>query len=173
VKVGGRRAYQLSREGRTVELAARTVRIERFEVVAVRRQHGVVDVDIEVDCSSGTYIRALARDAGAALGVGGHLIALRRTRVGRFTIEDARTLDELTSDPQLSYSIDGACLLIFPRRDLSAGEAAAASHGRALEPAGIDGLYAATDPDGRVIALLQDEGERTRSEVVLRPATLG
>jgi tRNA pseudouridine55 synthase len=173
VKVGGRRAYRLSREGHTVELAPRTVRVERFDVLAVRRRHGVVDVNVEVDCSSGTYIRALARDAGAALGVGGHLTALRRTRVGRFALENARTLDDLAADPQLSYSIDGACQLIFPRRDLSADEAVAASHGRALQAAGIDGLYAATDPDGRVIALLRDEGERTRSEVVLRPANLG
>jgi tRNA pseudouridine55 synthase len=173
VKVGGKRAYRLSREGHTVELAPRTVRVERFDVLAVRRQHDVVDVDVEVDCSSGTYIRALARDAGAALGVGGHLIALRRTRVGRFALENARTLDDLAADPELSYSIDDACQLIFPRRDLSADEAVAASHGRALEAAGIDGLYAATDPDGRVIALLRDEGERTRSEVVVRPANLG
>ena len=173
VKVGGKRAYRLSREGHTVELAPRAVRVERFDVLAVRRQHGVVDVDVEVDCSSGTYIRALARDAGAALGVGGHLIALRRTRVGRFALENARTLDDLAADPQLSYSIDGACQLIFPRRDLSADEAVAASHGRALEAAGIDGLYAATDPNGRVIALLRDDGERTRSEVVVRPANLG
>ena len=172
VKVGGKRAYRLAREGHMVELVARTVRIDRFDVLAVRRQHGVVDVDVEVDCSSGTYIRALARDAGAALGVGGHLTALRRTCVGGFGLEQARTLDELAADPQLSYSVDEACLLTFPRRDLNAVEAVAASHGRALEAAGIDGLYAAKDPDGRVIALLRDEGERTKSEVVLRPATL-
>lgn len=172
VKVGGKRAYQLAREGHPVELVARTVRIDRFDVLAVRRERGVVDVDVEVDCSSGTYIRALARDAGAALGVGGHLTALRRTRVGGFGLEQARTLDELAANPRLSYSVDAACLLIFPRRDLDADEAVAASHGRALEAAGIDGLFAATDPDGRVIALLRDEGERTKSEVVLRPATL-
>jgi len=176
VKVGGKRAYRLAREGQMVELVARTVQIDRFDVLAVRREingvDGAIDVDVEVDCSSGTYIRALARDAGAALGVGGHLTALRRTRVGGFGLEQARTLDELAADPQLSYSVDEACLLIFPRRDLNADEAVAASHGRALEAAGIDGLYAGTDPDGRVIALLRDEGERTKSEVVLRPATL-
>lgn len=180
VKVGGKRAYRLAREGHVVELVARPVRIDRFDVLAVRREingvygavEGAIDVDVEVDCSSGTYIRALARDAGAALGVGGHLTALRRTRVGGFGLEQARTLDELAADPQLSYSVDEACFLTFTRRDLNADEAVAASHGRALEAAGIDGLYAATDPDGRVIALLRDEGERTKSEVVLRPATL-
>jgi tRNA pseudouridine55 synthase len=172
VKVGGKRAYRLAREGQTVELAARTVRVDRFEVLSTRRGESVVDVDVEVDCSSGTYIRALARDVGAALGVGGHLTALRRTRVGRFGLEQARTLDQLADRPQYSYTLDEACLLMFPRRDLSADEAESARHGRPLAPAGIDGIYAATAPDGRVIALLRDEGTRTKSVVVLRPATL-
>jgi tRNA pseudouridine55 synthase len=172
VKVGGKRAYRLAREGRPVELAARTVQIHRFDLLAVRREGGFVDVDVEVDCSSGTYIRALARDIGATLGVGGHVTALRRTRVGRFGLEEAHTLDELAANPRVSFSLDDACLLTLPRRDLTADEAIAASHGRALAPAGIDGLYAATAPDGRVIALLRDEGARTTSEVVLRPATL-
>ena len=85
----------------------------------------LIDVDVEVDCSSGTYIRALARDVGAALGVGGHLTALRRTRVGRFGLDEARTLDELAEQPRLSYTLDEACLLAFPRRDLTADEAEA------------------------------------------------
>jgi tRNA pseudouridine55 synthase len=177
VKIGGQRAYKLAREGRRVELAPRPVRIDRFEVLAIRHHEttpgdGVVDVDVEVDCSTGTYIRALARDVGAALGVGGHLTVLRRTRVGRFGLDEARTLDELAERPQLSYTLDEACLLAFPRRDLTAAEAEAAGHGRALPPAGIDGVYAATAPDGRVIALLRDGERRTTSVVVLRPATL-
>jgi tRNA pseudouridine55 synthase len=172
VKIGGKRAYRLAREGQAVELAARTVRIDRFDVLAIRRHRNLVDVDVDVDCSSGTYVRALARDVGAALGVGGHLTALRRTRVGRFSAAQARTLDELAERPRLSYTLDEACLLAFPRRDLTAEEAESASHGRALQPAGIDGIYAATAPDGRVIALLRDEKSRTKSVVVLRPATL-
>jgi tRNA pseudouridine55 synthase len=172
VKVRGERAYRLAREGHTVELVARTVRIDRFDVLAIRRHDGLVDADVEVDCSPGTYIRALGRDMGAALGVGGHLTTLRRTRVGRFGLDQARTLDELAENPQLSYSLDEACLLTFPRRDLSADEAEATAHGRALTPAGIDGTYAAAAPDGRVIALLRDEGNRTRPVVVVRPATL-
>jgi tRNA pseudouridine55 synthase len=172
VKVGGKRAYKLAREGQAVELAARRVRVDRFEVLAVRRQDDVVDVDVEVDCSSGTYIRALARDLGDALGVGGHLTALRRTRVGRFGLDHARALDELSERPHLSYSLDAACLQSFPRRDQSADEAESARHGRTLEPAGISGVYAAAAPDGHVIALLQDHGNRTKSVVVLRPATL-
>jgi len=172
VKVGGKRAYRLAREGQAVELAARPVRIDRFDVLAIRRIDDLIDVDVEVDCSSGTYIRALARDVGAALGVGGHLTALRRTRVGRFGLDQARTLDALAEDPRLSYTLDEACLLAFPRRDLSAEEAESARHGRRLSPAGIDGVYAAVSPDWHVIALLRDEGDATKSVVVVRPATL-
>jgi tRNA pseudouridine55 synthase len=172
VKIGGQRAYKLAREGQVVELAARAVRIERFDVLGVRRHTDVVDLDVEVDCSSGTYIRALARDVGLALEVGGHLIALRRTQVGQFGLDQARTLDDLADEPRLSYSLDEACLQSFPRRDLSADEAESARHGRALEPAGIQGIYAATAPDGQVIALLKDLASQTKSVVVLRPATL-
>ena len=172
VKVGGKRAYKLAREGRAVELAPRAVRIDRFEVLEVRRSGELIDVDVEVDCSSGTYIRAVARDIGATLGVGGHLTALRRTRVGRFGLGEARTLDALAEKPQLSYMLDEACLLAFPRRDLTADEADSARHGRPLSPAGIDGVYAAAAPDGQVISLLRDGPEKAKSVVVLRPATL-
>jgi tRNA pseudouridine55 synthase len=172
VKVGGKRAYRLVREGQAVELQARPVHIDRFDVLEVRRLGDTVDVDVEVDCSSGTYIRALARDVGAALGVGGHLTALRRTRVGRFGLDEALSLDALADTPRLCYTLDEACLLAFPRRDLTADEAESARHGRALDPAGIDGVYAAMAPDGQVISLLRDGPDRAKSVVVLRPATL-
>jgi tRNA pseudouridine55 synthase len=171
VKVGGQRAYRLAREGQTVELAARPVRIDRFEMLALRSGR-FIDLDVEVDCSSGTYIRALARDLGDALAVGGHLTGLRRTRVGRFGLDQARSLDELAERPRLNLTLDEACLQMFPRRDLTAEEADAAANGRALGPAGIDGVYAAQDADGRVIALLRDDGPGTKSVVVIRPATL-
>ncbi|AIY46248.1 tRNA pseudouridine(55) synthase TruB [Mycolicibacterium fortuitum] len=172
IKVDGQRAYKLAREGQKVELAARPVRIDKFEVVAVRRLGDFVDVDVDVDCSSGTYVRALARDVGVTLGVGGHLTALRRTRVGRYGLDEARTLEDLADHARLSYSLDEACLVGFPRRDLTDAETEDTRHGRALAPAGIDGVYAATAPDGRVIALLQDGSSRTKNVVVLRPATL-
>ncbi|QLL09294.1 tRNA pseudouridine(55) synthase TruB [Mycobacterium vicinigordonae] len=172
IKVGGRRAYQLARAGEAVELQARPVRIDRFVVLEVRRASSWVDLDVEVDCSSGTYIRALARDLGAFLGVGGHLTSLRRTRVGRFDLAQALTLDEVAEHPRLSLSLDEACLLMFPRRALTVPEAEAAANGRALPAAGIDGTYAATADDGRVIALLREQGSRTRSVVVIRPATM-
>lgn len=172
IKIGGKRAYTLAREGSEVSLAARPVRIDRFDVVDVRRGE-YVDVDVLVDCSTGTYIRALARDLGAGLGVGGHLTALRRTRVGRFGLDKAHPLADLAERPQLSYSLDEACLLTYPRRDLTEAEASATTHGRPLAAGGIDGVYAAVGPSGEVFALLQDEGERTRSVVVVRPAGLG
>jgi tRNA pseudouridine55 synthase len=172
VKISAKRAYRLAREGQAVELAARPIRIERLEILTTRRHGQLVDVDVDVDCSAGTYIRALARDLGDALEVGGHLVALRRTRSGNFRLDQARTLDELAESPAPSHTLDDACLQTFDRRDLTADEAEAASHGRALAPAGIDGIYAATDPDNRVIALLQDAGPRTKSVVVIRPATL-
>jgi tRNA pseudouridine55 synthase len=172
VKVGGKRAYQLAREGKAVELAARNIRIDRFDVLAVRRGGELVDVDVEVDCSSGTYIRALARDVGVALGVGGHLTALRRTRVGRFSLDESRTLDALVEHPNVSYSLDEACLQAFPRRELTSAQVVDVGHGRALEPAGIEGTYAAVATDGRVIALLEDADTRTKSVVVVRPATM-
>ncbi|OBI95599.1 tRNA pseudouridine(55) synthase TruB [Mycobacterium asiaticum] len=172
IKVGGRRAYQLAREGQAVALQPRPVRIDRFDITAVRRGSEIIDLDVAVDCSSGTYIRALARDLGDALAVGGHLTALRRTRVGRFDLTQAASLDELAERPRLSLSLDKACLLMFPRRDLDAEEADASANGRPLAAAGIEGVYAASDARGRVIALLRDEGARTKSVVVIRPATL-
>ena len=90
IKVDGRRSYDLVRSGEAVELAARPVTVARFEMIgAARRGDGVLDIDVEVECSSGTYVRALARDLGSALGVGGHLISLRRTRSGPFAVADA------------------------------------------------------------------------------------
>ena len=173
IKVDGQRAYKLAREGQAVELAPRRVRIDRFDVLDVRRDGELVDVDVEVDCSSGTYIRALARDVGDDTGRRRppHRAAPHPRRLASGWTRRAR-LDELAERPRLSYTLDEACLLAFPRRDLSVDEAEDTRHGRALKPAGIDGVYAATAPDGQVIALLQDHGARTKSVVVLRPATL-
>jgi tRNA pseudouridine55 synthase len=100
------------------------------------------------------------------------LTALRRTRVGGYGLDQARTLDGLAERPTLSYTLDEACLLAFPRRDITEEQAADARHGRPLPAAGVDGVYAATDPAGEVIALLADKGSRTKPVVVIRPATL-
>ena len=133
---------------------------------------GFVDLDVDVECSSGTYIRSLARDLGRELGVGGHLTALRRTRVGPFTLEHARTLEDLADQPGVSLDIDQAAQTAFPHRQITAEEAEAISQGRWLEPIGMKGICAAIDPTGHTIALLQEKGRRASSVMVVRPATL-
>ncbi|PTR26594.1 tRNA pseudouridine synthase B [Rhodococcus sp. OK519] len=177
IKVDGQRAHALIRAGEEVTLAARPVTVSKFEILARRDVAAAdggsfVDLDVDVDCSSGTYIRALARDLGAALGVGGHLTALRRTSVGPFTLEHARTLDELAEDPAVSLDIDQAAQTAFPHRQISAEEAESISQGRWLEPIGCKEIYAAIDPGGHTIALIQERGKRASSVMVVRPATL-
>ena len=173
IKVDGKRAYRLVREGHTVELAARAVHIGRFEVLDVRRTDDLVDVDVEVDCSSGTYIRALARDVGAALGVGGHLTALRRTRVG--TSGSTRPARSTSSPRHRVCAIRSTRPACWPFRVATSPTTRPSprAHGRALAPAGIDGVYAATAPDGRVDRAAARPGRPgTKSVVVVRPATL-
>ncbi|NCL77020.1 tRNA pseudouridine synthase B [Rhodococcus sp. YH1] len=173
IKIDGKRAYARMREGETVELAARPVTVSRFEVLSRRTtSDGFVDLDVEVECSSGTYIRALARDLGAALGVGAHLTALRRTRVGPFGLEHARTLAQLEESPAVSLDIDAAVRTAFPCRDVTAAEAELLANGRWLDPVGIPGVYAAIDPSGRAAALLQEKGKRASAVFVVRPATM-
>ena len=123
-----------------------------------------------VECSSGTYVRALARDLGAALGVGGHLTALRRTRVGPFRLDHARTLPELEAAPGLSLSLADAVAVAFARRDVEADDAAALAHGRPLPAVGLPGTYGVFDPGGRVLALVTEGDGAARPVVVLAPA---
>lgn len=176
IKVDGRRAHALVRDGHEVVLEPRTVTVSRFDVLERRRGDDPVstwvDLDVHVECSSGTYVRALARDLGAILGVGGHLTALRRTRVGPFGLEHARTMDEVQRDPRVSLDIDSAARTAFPRRDISADDAESLSQGRWLDPIGLAGVYAAVDPDGHTIALVQERGKRASTVMVVRPATL-
>lgn len=176
IKVDGRRAYARVRAGEDVVLAARPVVVHAFEVLDVRTADGgVLDVDVRVVCSSGTYVRALARDLGAALGVGGHLTALRRTRVGGYGLEAARTLEEL----ERSFAVlplEEAARASFPVRALDGAEAAALSHGRRIRSTGADPLgtpeapVAAFAPDGGLVALVADEDGAARPVLVLRPA---
>jgi tRNA pseudouridine55 synthase len=172
IKVDGQRAYQRVREGEAVELAARPVTVNRFDPLRFTRPSmELLDVDVAVECSSGTYVRALARDLGAALGVGGHLTALRRTRVGPFTLDGAHTLDELAElDDPVTLPLADAVRTAMPTREVSADEARALSYGKALEPAGIAGTYGAFDGDGSVIALLAESDGRARPVLVFAPA---
>ena len=169
IKVGGKRAYQLTREGTPPELPARTVTVRELILTAVRPAGDVLDADVRVTCSSGTYIRAIARDAGAALGVGGHLTALRRTRVGPYAEGMARTLAELAESLDV-VPLAAAAAAVFPRRDLTAEEAAKVAHGVRL-PAlgGGSSPVAAFSPDGELVALLTEEAGQTRSVAVFVP----
>jgi tRNA pseudouridine55 synthase len=214
IKVAGQRSYRMARAGAAPELAARTVIVRTFTILAVRRPPGdpaahsappgdpaaspappgdpatpsalpgdpaappappgdpaarpappgagLVDVDVTVTCSSGTYIRALARDLGAALGVGGHLTALRRTRSGHYTVAVARTLDQLATSFEVIPLADAAAAA-FPRRDLSEEEAQRVAHGGRLPlTAAGSGPVAAFAPDGSLVALLADEAGQAR-----------
>jgi tRNA pseudouridine55 synthase len=170
IKIDGERAYKRVRAGETVELAARPVTVTRFDIGAIRRTGALVDVDVEVDCSSGTYIRALARDLGTALGVGGHLTRLRRLRVGRFELSQARTLEQLAElDDPVTLPMAAAVRAALPVREVSAAELTELSYGRALAigaPTGDGAIYAAIGPDGTVAALLRDEDGQARPILV-------
>ncbi|MEU7866202.1 tRNA pseudouridine(55) synthase TruB [Dactylosporangium sp. NPDC049140] len=170
IKVNGVRSYHRVRSGEEVELAARPVTVSRLDVLAVRRAGAHVDLDVDVACSSGTYIRALARDLGATLGVGGHLTALRRTAVGGFTLAEAATLDELAERPDpVTLPLPAAADRCFPRRDASEDEAKVLSHGGPLAPIGIAEPYAVFAPDGTVLAIVQERDGKARPEIVLVP----
>ncbi|WP_434743269.1 tRNA pseudouridine(55) synthase TruB [Micromonospora sp. SH-82] len=173
IKVDGRRAYHRVREGESVDLPARRVTVSRLDLLAVRRDTpDVVDVDVDVTCTSGTYIRAIARDAGRALGVGGHLTALRRTAVGGFTLDESATLDELEerAPEVVGLPLAAAADRFFTRREATPEEARTLSHGGPLAPAGIDGPYAVFDPAGGLVAIVSERDGRARAEIVLAPA---
>ena len=174
IKVDGKRAYKSAREGKEVELKARPVTIASFEVTGIRRTSDgagtFVDVDASVVCSSGTYIRSLARDIGAALGVGGHLTALRRTRVGPYGLAQACTLDQLAKE-FTQVPLAEAVAAAFPSRSLTEEETRRVRHGNRIDPdgqgAGPIGLF---DPDGRVIALAENRRDHMKPLVVFEPA---
>ncbi len=195
IKVNGQRAYHLTRSGAAPELRARTVTIWRLDLLAVRPAGDLLDLDVEVTCSSGTYIRAIARDLGAALGAGGHLTALRRTRVGPYTLEAARTLDQLSDHFEL-VPLAKAAAEAFPAVRLDERETWLLSHGVRLpapwrveagrDPVawhGSDGTVAhsadpnlsgqtpiaAFGPDGALIALVTEQDDELQPLAVFLP----
>ena len=170
VKIDGKRAYARVRAGEQVEIPARPVEVYRFDLLGVRREPAALDLDVLVECSSGTYVRALARDLGAGLTVGGHLTALRRTMVGPFGLGVAKTLEQLENEPGLSLDLDASVAAAFPRRDVDGGLASALAHGQRLPAGGIDGTYGVFDQHGHAIALAVDDGSTARPLVVLAPA---
>ncbi|MGK3953611.1 tRNA pseudouridine(55) synthase TruB [Microbacterium sp. I2] len=168
IKVDGRRAYDLARSGQAVQLKAREVTVSRFDVVAQREVSGAasgyVDLDVVVDCSSGTYIRSLARDLGAGLGVGGHLTALRRTRIGPFAVGDAGTLDAVADAPMISPA--DAAASVLGRFDVTADEARDLRHGKRLPGAAArlpTTPMAAVGPDGALVGIVERRGGDVKS----------
>ncbi len=172
IKIDGKRAHELVREGKEVVIPARPVTVFSFDVSSIRREGSFIDLDARVHCSSGTYIRSLARDMGEALGVGGHLTALRREASGPFTLAHARTLDELEESAELSLSLDEALTAAWPVLEVTADEYAALAMGKWLEPRGLKGVHAAVGPDGRAVALVKEKGSRLSTVFVARPSTL-
>jgi tRNA pseudouridine55 synthase len=206
IKVGGVRSYARVRKGELVELPSRRVSISRLGVCDIRPERDgdidIVDVDIDVTCSSGTYIRAIARDLGAVVGVGGHLTSLRRTAVGGFTLAEAVTLAQLQQGPATTppdgatsqdeavppdgatpphetplqaatLSLTAAARRLFARRDADEIEAKVLSHGGPLTAIGMTGPYAVFAPDGRVLAIVSERDGKARADVVLSPAVAG
>lgn len=165
IKVGGVRAYARVRAGEDVKLDARKVNVERFDVLARRADA----LDVIVACSSGTYIRALARDLGELLGCGGHLTALRRTRVGSFTLADAHTLEELGQELTL-LALGDAVGAMFARREVDDAGATDIRYGRPLPATGMPDPVGIFDSAGQVLALVQDVDGLARPLVVLHPA---
>jgi tRNA pseudouridine55 synthase len=168
IKVDGVRSYARVRSGDEVKLAPRPITVFAFELLAVRREPGLIDLDVRVECSSGTYIRALARDLGAALGVGGHLTALRRTRVGPYTLAEARPLAELTALAEAGETVPVLPMAVaagaaFPRYDADEEQAKAIAHGGPLPARGLGpGPIAVFAPDGAFLALVEEQGRRCK-----------
>lgn len=185
IKVKGERSYARVRAGEEVDLPPRPVVVTRFDLLEVREAEAggrpVLDVDVEVEVSSGTYVRALARDLGADLGSHGHLTALRRTRVGGLTLARSHTLDALTAlreegaepaDLPRTPLAEAACAAL-PHRELTAEEARALGFGQRV-PSALPGRtdpVAALAPDGTLVAVLDESRPTARAHVVFAPAS--
>jgi len=171
VKVDGVRSYDRVRAGEEFELTARSVVVHALEVHRIERPApDLVDVDVTVTCSTGTYVRAIARDAGALLGVGGHLTALRRTRSGPFDQARALVVEEaaaalLAGEGPGFVPLTAAATAVFPERPVTAAEAVDLGHGKRVPASGAPGLHAAVAPDGRLVALVEDAGSTARVSV--------
>ena len=169
IKVAGKRAYDLVRAGEEVELKAREVKIFSFEMLSVTRVSGFMDVKVRVECSSGTYIRALARDLGNLLGVGGHITALRRTKVGHFDVTEANSIEEL-GELRLT-ELATAARQLFPVIELSESEVTDLIHGKRISgKSEVAGLAAGLSASGKLVAVLESVKTDLKSVVVFQGA---
>jgi tRNA pseudouridine55 synthase len=169
IKVAGKRAYDLVRAGEEVELKAREVKIYSFEVLSVTRVTGFLDVQVQVECSSGTYIRALARDLGNLLGVGGHITALRRTKVGHFDVTEANSIEQLGELRLTELAI--AAKQLFPVIELTESEVTDLIHGKPISGRqAVAGLAAGLSMSGKLVAVLESVKSDLKSVVVFQGA---
>ena len=170
VKVGGERAYDRVRAGEKFELESRQITISQLDILAIRHLAATTEVDIEVTCSAGTFIRAIARDLGEALEVGGHLSALRRTRVAGFTEKDAVSFQDLKDQKFSPLDLADVARTTFSVRELTLEEVTELSFGRPLSENGTTSITAAMSPDNRLIALLKDDGIHAKPIAVFAAA---
>lgn len=170
VKVDGKRAHERVRAGEVFELAPREVNITKLDVIEIRRGTKTIEVDIEVNCSAGTFIRAIARDLGEALGVGGHLTYLRRTRVASFGEDIANSFEKFKAGEFQKLGLVDIAEKIFKVRTLTLEEASELSFGRKIQPSATPGIYAALSPSHELVALLENRGDVAKPIAVFTPA---
>ena len=149
-KIAGERAYDLVRQGKEVDIPEREVTIFSLEILAIQRSE-FIDIDIDVQCSAGTYIRSIARDLGSILKVGGHLTALRRTEVIPFKLVDTKSIEDCHIRPLTSCITD-----LMPVREIDLAERNELTFGRALSKSLFDGPGVAITPDGEVAAIIEN-----------------
>ena len=170
VKVDGKRAHERVRAGEVFELASREVTISQLDVLEIRRSENTIQIDIEVTCSAGTFIRAIARDLGASLNVGGHLTFLRRTRVASFGEDVANSFESFKAGDFKSLGLVDVAKSIFSVRDLNTQEAQELSFGRKISPSPTTGIYAAISAENVLIALLENRVDGAKPIAVFAPA---
>jgi tRNA pseudouridine55 synthase len=170
VKVDGERAYDRVRAGEVFELAARTVTISSLQVLEIRHLEATTEVDIDVTCSAGTFIRAIARDLGDELKVGGHLRALRRTRVAGFALDVATSVADLKAKNFTALHLTDVARRTFQARELTVEEVRELSFGRPLSPSVDNGVVAGISSENELIALLKNEGDKAKPVAVFAAA---
>lgn len=170
IKVDGKRAYDRARSGEEFELPARKVTISQLDILDIRHKEATTLVDIAVTCSAGTYIRAIARDLGAELKVGGHLNVLRRTRVAGFTLDQAIGVDQLKGGNSTTLDLADVARATFQVRELAEDEVKELSFGRPLSANSSDEIFAALSPDNRLIALLKNSIDKAKPVAVFAAA---
>ena len=170
VKVDGKRAHERVRAGEVFELASREVTISQLDVLEIRRSAVAIQIDIEVTCSAGTFIRAIARDLGATLNVGGHLTLLRRTRVASFGEDVANSFERFKSGDFETLGLIDVARSIFKVRELTLEEAQELSFGRKISASPLTGIYAAISTSNELIALLENRDDGAKPIAVFAPA---